>query len=685
MPAEPTTNPSGVPGRPPASAARRGLAAGLAVAAAVLAVGVTIDRLHFAHGVSVEWRARVNGEVTTIAETVEHDPRFRNHHRALARYVAGWTVAEHGIPTERPPLDAVVRSAIRIAPGASRGITARSHEEVEISVDGRPLAPTDRVAPGWHRLEVHWSGSLSEANLLELQWENGDLVPRSVFHPLGGSWPASRSGFWVIVLVLAAAFAGLALRAERPESRGLRRERWLHVVTLLVVVWGTGLRAWQYDTEPEPLENYDEYFNLWNGWSLLHDGTSRGWSAWPGAYSYEVDREVLTFWGTDLTVVSPYFENPPLMHLLVGAVTHAFGTESYLDCRVEHGRLVSLALSALTIWLLVLVGRRLTPSGPAPWLGALLYATTPTIVIQTRIMKEEMLVVPLALGALYFFLRWRDGRATRDLALAAVCAGLGVFAKIPAAMLVPGLAMLVFATGDVRAGARALVWGAGLGVILTLAYMLWQGPAAFHAASGAQVHGRGLYFNIYPRYFDVFLIDWWMIGRGWLLFLWLAALSTLYTWPSAKRAVVAVPLAVYVAGLGVAAGNYTHGWYLLPVVAYLSLAGGDFLAQLWERPDLMRGALFGLLFVMYTLNLVFDPSRLLAYDFPARPVIMGTVLFLLVPYCLVQIWPDRFRATARTALLASGLFALGMCATVVVRWEVLGPVFRDIDRHVYFP
>lgn len=659
--------------------------AALAVLAVALA-GVLVDQLHFAHGVSVEWRADVDGRSVTIARTVEHDPRFRNHHRALARYVAGWTVAEHGIPAERPPLDATLRSRIHVPPGAPRGLVARSPQTVELVVDGFPMDRGRRLAPGWHLLEAHWTGRLNDSTALELLWENGDLIPRSVFHPMEGPWPGSRAGYWLLVLAFVAALGTLVFRAEAATERGLGAARWAMVATFLVVSTGVGLRAWQYDLEPEPLENYDEYFNLWNGWSLLEDGTSRGWSAWPSAYHEEVDFEVFSFWGTNLTVVSPYFENPPLMHLLVGAVTHLFGTEHYLDCRVAHGRLVSLVLSALTIWLLVLVGRRLTPRGPAPWLGALLYAATPSLVLQTRILKEELVVVPLALATVYFFLRWQqDGRRERDLMLAASCAGLGVLAKIPAAMLVPALVMLVVAAGDARAGARALAVGAGVGGTLLFGFAAWQGPDALFAASAAQVNGRGLFFNLYPRFFDVLQVNGWMLGRGWLLFFWIAAVATLYRWPASHRAVLTVPIALYLTAIGVGVGNNTLGWYLLPILVFVLIAAGVFLADLWEKPDVLRGALFGLLFVMYTLNLAVAPSVLLAPGFPVRPIVIATVLFLVAPYCLVQVWPERFRGLARTTLVVSAVLTLGTFVSVVARWENIGPVFRDIDHHAYFP
>jgi len=74
-----------------------------------------------------------------------------------------------------------------------------------------------------------------------------------------------------------------------------------------------------------------------------------------------------------------------------------------------------------------------------------------------------------------------------------------------------------------------------------------------------------------------------------------------------------------------------------------------------------------------------------AHQRTVRQAVMIAVLVLTVPYCLVQVWPDRFRGLARATLGLSGAACLGVFVSVVARWEVIGPAFRDIDHHAYFP
>ncbi len=650
-----------------------------------------VDRLHFANGIAIDWRIEATeGEAPIVlGTTVEHDVTLYTDHRPLTRYVELWRVAEHGLPRARPRLDAVVHARVLIPSGPPRVVRVRSTDDTRILIDGRDR-DDDRVEPGWHDVDVHWSGTLDDDTSFALTFEDGAPIPRHLVHVPGGDWPASRARFWGLALLLAFAVAAMAFRAQLAETPLLRRSRTLAIATLAIVVLGTGLRAYQYDSEPHALENYDEYFNLWNGWSLIEDGTSRGWSAWPSAYrSATPERESIRFWGTNLVVVSPYFENPPLMHLLVGATCHAMGVTDYRDAHSDQGRLVSLALSALTIWLLILVTGRLVRAGPGPWFAGLLYAVIPTLVLQTRMIKEELVIIPLALGTLYFFLRWQDeGRRDRDLYLAATCAGVAILAKVPGAILVPGLVMLLVARGDAHAGLRAVGVALLVGAVPLASIAVWQGLDVFLAASAAQTSGRGLSFNLYSRFVDVFQVNGRLMGRGWLIFLWLAALPTLYTWTPSRRAIVAVPLALYLTTIGVGAGNNTLGWYVLPIAAYLCIAAGAFLGDLYERPDLLRGAVFGLFLVMYTGNLL-TPSDLLGdRTMMARvikPAVLLTVIALIAPYCAVQVWP-RVRPLARTTFALSLAAFVGISGYVVVAWEDLWPAFHNMDHtNTFFP
>ncbi len=677
--------------------ARRAILAGALAALAWVALGALADG-YVRHGFSARWYAEQGGERVLVDRTVEHRVAFPNAHRPLARYVQGWP-HELPIPTALPSVDVELRGKLTVPPGPPLFVGADARHRATVEVDGRPAEGP--LAPGVHDVKVRWTGqpaaagrsrTNAESVSLTLTWgpSQGALtpVPREALVPATGSWPSSRVALWWSVFALGLLFAlGAAYAAYAGDTRtGVRRAGML--ATALVVLLGTGYRALDYDVMPEFRENADELFATWNGWSLLEDGTTRGWSLWPHAYGSDVARTTIHFFGEERIVIEPYFEHPPLLHVLVGAAAHLGGAETWLEAKLAHTRIVPILLSALSLFLMVALGRRLMPRSPAPWLGALLYAVIPTIALQTRVIKEEALLVPLSLGMLLFFLRWRDdGKKTRDLMIAAVCAGLAPIAKVPAIVWVPALVMLVAAERrEHRKAIMAAVAGLATASLLLVfgALIDWD---VFVFTQGQQ-GGRPTHWNLFPRFFDATLINHSMIGRGWILFLWLGFVASVYRRGARDSAVLTVPLVTYLIAIAVGSGNWTFGWYIVPLYPFLCLGAGDLIAQLFRRPTLLGGALFVALLVMYSLNFTLDPhwaKQPEAWPILRRAVTL-TVALSIAPYALVQVW----RESALCIRLSRAVTVIGLLAVVVLSgvfiatYDVTYETYRDFDRDTYF-
>lgn len=675
----------------------RALVAGALAAIAWLVLGAAADR-YVRHGWNARWYAEHEGERVLIDRTLEHRVAFPNAHRPLARYVQGWPTDRLPIPEGLPRIDAELRGRVTIPPGPPLYLSADARGSASVEVDGRPA--DEALQPGVHDVLVRWTGrpaaatrsrTNAESVSLTLLWgpSPGALspVPRDAIAPLTGSWPSTRIALWAAVAMLALLF-GLGAAFTAGADAGTRLRRTGMLATALIVLLGTGYRALDYDVMPEFRENADELFATWNGWSLLEDGSTRGWSLWPNAYRSDVARTEVRFFGETRTVIEPYFEHPPLLHVLVGAAAHLGGADHWLDAKLAHTRLVPIALSALSLVLLVALGRRLMPRSPAPWLGALLYAVIPTIALQTRVIKEEALLVPLSLGMLLFFLRWRDdGKKTRDLMLAAVCAGLAPLAKVPAIVWVPALCMLVAAE---RGETRRAVW-AGLAGLATASLLVVFGALIDWDVfwyTQAQQGGRPTHWNLFPRFFDATLINHSLIGRGWILFLWLGFAASVYRRGARDTAILTVPLVTYLIAIAVGSGNWTFGWYIVPLYPFLCLGAGDLIAQLWRKPTLLGGALFVVLLVMYSLNFTLDPHW--AKQPEAWPVIRRavtlTVALAIAPYALVQVWPSSGLA----ARLSRTVTALGLATVVVLSgvfvatYDITYETYRDFDREPWF-
>jgi 4-amino-4-deoxy-L-arabinose transferase-like glycosyltransferase len=655
---------------------------------------------YFRHGWSASWFTSHEGQRVVVDTTTEHRVEMPNAHRPLARYVQGWPFERIPRPTALPTIDAELRARITIPSGPALVLGAESVGPAEIWVDGRPAAEGP-ISPGVHDVLVHWTarpgahprgGSAANTASFQLTWGPGELattpVPREALVPGDGSWPQSRVILLWMALLGGLAWGAGAYFAFASSDERARRRRAGALVTVLVVLLGTGYRLFDYDVMPEFRENADELFATWNGWSLLEDGTTRGWSLWPEVYGGTVRHTQVRFFGEVRPVIEPYFEHPPLLHVLVGAAAHLGGAEHWLDAKLRHTRLVPIGLSALALFLMIAIGRRLYPRSPAAWLGALLFGVIPTIALQTRVIKEEALLVPLSLGMVWFFLKWRDdGRRMRHLLGAAICAGLAPLAKIPAVVWVPALVMLVAAE---RGETRRAVWAGIVGLAVASLLLVFAAVVDWDVfvLTQAQQGTRPTHWNLFPRFFDATLINHSLIGRGWALFLWVAFAASIFRRGRRDGAVLGVPLVTYLVAISVGSGNWTFGWYIVPLYPFLCLGAGDFLADLWKRPTLLGGALFVVLLVMYSLNFTLDPTW--AKQPEAWPTIRRavtlTVALSLAPYALVQVWRNNaFLGRLARLTTAVGLVAVvTLCGYFIATYDTAYETYRDFDRDTYF-
>lgn len=172
-----------------------------------------------------------------------------------------------------------------------------------------------------------------------------------------------------------------------------------YVLLGVVALFGLLLRLIDYDRVPPFGVTQDEFFYPWAGMTLLTTGVPKAWSL----FSAYPEAEAVYKWGIRYPLVSPWVEKPPLYSLLAGLWMQTYGISDLFDVRLSTLRLLPIGISVGTILLTGLLARTLFGNAVG-LLAAILYATTPTIVLANRVSVVENLMAPLMVACAYVFM-----------------------------------------------------------------------------------------------------------------------------------------------------------------------------------------------------------------------------------------------------------------------------------------
>ena len=514
-----------------------------------------------------------------------------------------WNLRALGVPSALPPFQVRWTGLIHSAEAGRYRFHVEASGRVRLLLDGRPLLPEEGkeaegsaadLSAGWHTLDLTYRRSDEEPRV-RLLWEvpgtgSRVVVPRSALLPsraLLSARPVVAGAGVALAAGWLAALGWIGWRRREEGSLGRFVERHRHGVALAaILVLGLALRLHQYDLIPFQNETADEYQHGWEGWTLLHEGAPRAWTFYPWIYSRE-DIAPFSWFGAPYYLARPYFDHPPGFSLLVGGVSTLLGAEEMLDCTLWRMRLVPIFLGLLTIGLVARSGRVLLGSPLAGTLGALLYATLPTIVLGNRLVKAENLLAPLLLVQALWLERYiREGRRG-DLLRIAAAGFVSIWAKATG-VVVPAMALLLLGASRRWKGVTVVGATAAAAALAYLAYGALYGWGTFTTILELQA-SKVVAVRTLLDLAGISRIVELQFGTGW--YLWLAVAAAWMALGPHRR--VLAPLGLYFLVLCLTADTRAvYGWYRLPLYPFLCLAGGKFLSEWWEERDLSRGFLF---------------------------------------------------------------------------------------------
>ncbi|MEE8639163.1 MAG: glycosyltransferase family 39 protein [bacterium] len=265
----------------------------------------------------------------------------------------------------------------------------------------------------------------------------------------------------------------------------------------------------------------------------------------------------------------------PLYSYAVAALYRVAGVREWL------GRLLALAAYALQLFFVYKIGRRLITPGAA-LAATFLFAISPVAGFMGRAFMPESWKLAASLGAVYFFIRWLEGRRTSDFFDAAAALMLAALLKPTALhlLLLFVLLALRYAREELRSPAPWLVLA---GTIVPAAMWYWHAHRFFVQT--------GRTFGVWEAGVKLATPEILLSADFYWKMLSVNLAAHVLTLPGLALAVAGLVLLVVrksryrfalLAWLGVAAfyvlvlarGAYDHDYYSLPLAAPAAIAGG---------------------------------------------------------------------------------------------------------------
>ena len=410
-------------------------------------------------------------------------------------------------------------------------------------------------------------------------------------------------------------------------------------------------RAAHFDTYPRV--NMDETHNAWVGFNLIHEGTPSSWS-WLPIY----EKNWVSWFSYEYPLVEKAFDHPPLLPVLSGAAATLLGADNMFDCSLPRIRPLMVLAGTLSVVVLFLAACELTNLRTA-FLAAVLMATSPLVVFNSRLVKEDCLVQLFLLLALYTYLRNRQAQgATLHWLTGAFC-GLAALSKVMG--LAVGFALSAVALVERPGGRAASARILGLSLTIASFYPLYGllidpdtylrvvshlwGPYSFESLADKFLILPRLILQ--PRISAVTpLID------GWILYGWVS-IYLLFRHKTISTMLVAY-LLLLMASLP---SRLIWGFYIVPVLPLLCLAAAMHMRRSLMRQDLLSVFLF--------VGLSFLPS----FATLGSTVVPGGFRGVLFVACLPLVpallrLPRQHAARAASRWILVGMLLLGVLANV---------------------
>ncbi len=206
-------------------------------------------------------------------------------------------------------------------------------------------------------------------------------------------------------------------------------------IFLLVVILALVVRKKNYAEIPIPGQSVDEYSYSWVGLSLIKNGMPVGVSGIDG-YKYSLSRYVnvdrffqTVSTGEPLTINYPWMDHPPLLGLITGGYAYLSGVRVFEDTVTSIIRKPIIIITTISVMLLMIYCW-INFGFLTGIIGGLIYATTPLVVLSSRMIQAENAIIPCLLGCMICISLYFKKKNDYWLMASALMAGLATLFKL---------------------------------------------------------------------------------------------------------------------------------------------------------------------------------------------------------------------------------------------------------------
>ena len=399
------------------------------------------------------------------------------------------------------------------------------------------------------------------------------------------------------------------------------------------------LRARDYYKIPFPGQSLDEYSFSWVGLSLIELGYPVGFSGIKG-YPFTVFRYINvdrifnsgTAKGNPIAINYPWFDHPPTLGIITGGYAYLKGARVFEDTGTFLIRKPMLIFGIISVVLVFLTALFLYGLKEAI-AASLIYATSPIVVIGSRMVQAENGIIPFFLASILFLILYFKKNKEFWLWIAAFCAGISSLFKLSGIIaIMSGIAIILLNKKNVVKELAIF-----LSVSLAFFSLFWLYGAIYNfkvflnilKSNSSRFYGIGSN-AFYSLLTSTKITNNQYLTDGWPLAGWVSLL--IFPFLKTKEDQTIFMTTILYLGVYLLFGSEQYGWYHFPFYPLLTIAIARIFCFSFE--DLTKTLLgFSILLIPIGLHIskIIDISNFQKFAKYWRISIFALILFFILP------------------------------------------------------